>query len=156
MRKSYRTGHLNQAHYSKHLRRKITMPSLSDLKTATRWDKRQPVTGFDGDEPNTVEWLESNIESLMNGYGKFLNDGDYEEFMPYTNKGQPINLKLLQWVEQQLARLYWIKNRFTAYGSKEWKLLEAAHVVALNRMDLIQNQRKYFNYQNFFYKEKYP
>ena len=91
--------------------------SLSELKTATKWDKRIPVTGFDGDEPNTVEWLNGNIESLMNGYSKFLEDGDYEKFMPYTN--QVIDFKVLRWVEQQLARLYWIKNRFTQYGSKE-------------------------------------
>ena len=128
--------------------------NLSSLKTATKWDKRIPVTGFDGDEPNTIENLNGNIDNLMNEYSKFLDDGDYNKFMPYTNKGQPIDQELLSWVEQQLARLYWIKNRFTQYGSKEWKLLEAAHVVALQRMDLATT--KHYNYQNFFYKEKYP
>ncbi len=126
----------------------MTSSSLDSLKTATKWDKRKPVTGFDGDEPNTVEWLNSNIESLMNGYSRFLDDGDYEKFMPFTNKGQPIDYKLLSWIEQQLARLYWIKNRFTEYGSKEWKLLEAAHVVALQRMELATT--KYYNYTNYF------
>ncbi len=128
--------------------------NLSSLKTATKWDKRIPVTGFDGDEPNTIENLNGNIDNLMNEYSKFLDDGDYNKFMPYTNKGQPLDHTVLRWVEQQLARLYWIKNRFTQYGSKEWKLLEAAHVVALQRMDLATT--KHYNFQNFFYKEKYP
>ena len=132
----------------------MTSSSLDSLKTATKWDSVKPITGFDGDEPNTVEFLNSDIETLMNGYSLFLNDGDYEKYMPYTNKGQPIDLKLLSWIEQQLARLYWIKNRFTEYGSKEWHVLESAHVVALNRMELATT--RHYNYQNFFYKEKYP
>ena len=129
--------------------------NLSSLKTATKWDNIDtPPTGFDGDEPETVEMLNNNIDQLMEGYARFLDDGDYNKFMPYTN--QVIDFKVLYWIEQHLARLYWIKNRFTAYGSKEWKLLEAAHVVALSRMNIIENHKKHFNYQNFFYKEKYP
>ena len=43
---------------------------LSKLKTATTWDKAEtPITGFDGDEPNTVDNLNTNIEYLMK-YGE--------------------------------------------------------------------------------------
>ncbi len=60
--------------------------SLSSLKTATKYDGSIPITGYDGDEPETVHNLNTNIEYLMEGYSRFLDDGDYERFMPYTNQ----------------------------------------------------------------------
>ena len=67
------------------------------------------------DEPNYLSFIQLEPDVIMNYYSKFLHDGDYERWQPYTNGKQ-----LTKEDKAELTRCAWILNRFTKYGSKEW------------------------------------
>ena len=91
------------------------------------------------DEPDYISQLNGNLDWLMEDYSQYLHDGDYEKYQPYTNnQGKNIDLNVLYYVEQELSRLYWIKNRFTQRGSEQWDILQKAFELARNRMKFIQ------------------
>ncbi len=101
----------------------------------------EPLKDYAIDEPNYLEELSTweGVQFLMDDYAMYLHDGDYEKYQPYTNnKGTNIDLPTLYYVEQELARLYWIKNRFTQRGSEQWDILQKAFELARNRMKFIQ------------------
>ena len=70
------------------------------------------------DEPNYLSFIQLEPDVIMNYYSKFLHDGDYEHWQPYTDRLKdrtPTDLD-----RKELTRCAWILNRFTKYGSKEW------------------------------------
>ena len=74
------------------------------------------IDGYAVDEPNYLATIQNDVLSVMNHYSRFLHDGDYERFQPYTDWKGLINIE----DEKELARCAWLLNRFTKYGSKEW------------------------------------
>ncbi len=87
------------------------------------------------------------IELRMEGYGVYLNEGDFEKFQPmcYLDKHSPEFLKLHEQVKLiqisddpvKEARRLWILNRFTNYQSDEWKKLrDQQHETILKIPDL--------------------
>jgi len=66
-------------------------------------------------EPNTIETFNKDIDKVIEHYSKFLNDGDFEKYMPMIDKPDP----------KELTRIAWIMNRFTEYGSADWNLIHA-------------------------------
>ena len=56
------------------------------------------------------------VDEELEFYGSFLNDNDYEVYMPMINshtKTQLIN------AQRNLVRALWIRNRFTTYNTEE-------------------------------------
>jgi len=81
------------------------------------------------------------FELRMEGYGLYLNEGDFEKFQPvcYLDKHSQKFLKLHEQVKLiqilddpvKETRRLWILNRFTNYQSDEWKKLRDQHTEAL-------------------------
>jgi len=75
-------------------------------------------------EPNYIDMINNHLEIVMERYSEFLNDGDYEKYMPMIDKP---NYK-------ELTRIAWIMNRFTEYGSAEWNLIHALFTINYNKI----------------------
>jgi len=81
------------------------------------------------------------FELRLEGYGLYLNEGDFEKFQPvcYFDKHSQKFLKLYEQVKLiqisddpvKETRRLWILNRFTNYQSDEWKKLRDQHTEAL-------------------------
>ena len=86
---------------------------------------KQQSLNYAANEPNYIEYVNNNLDSVMNDYSKFLNDGDYEKYMPMIEHPDP----------RELCRIAWILNRFTKYGSKEWNLIHSYFAVNYDRIE---------------------
>jgi len=75
---------------------------------------------FACNEPNYIDKINNDLDSVIEHYSNFLKDGDFERFMPMLGKPIPIELELS--IYRELTRLYWILNRFTEYGSYQWRV----------------------------------
>ena len=58
------------------------------------------------------------IEDIAEYYSKFLQDNDYEFYMPFIHSHTIDDLKNAQ---KNLVKALWVRNRFTKYHSGEWK-----------------------------------
>ncbi len=103
----------------------------------------EALTDYARDEPNYVAIFQGteNFNDLVEDYATFLHEGDFEQYQIHTTTGK-LHYPTLFYVERELVRLFWIKNRFTSYGSEEWNYLHHEINRAKARMDMLKPLRK--------------
>lgn len=97
-------------------------------------------TNYAGNEPNYIDDVNNNLDMIMEDYSMYLRDGDYERFMPMLHESLPPEFELE--IYRELARLYWILNRFTEYGSYQWRVY---NTLFSNSKNMIRNAKAFGN-----------
>ena len=75
-------------------------------------------------EPEYIKTINKDCDKVMEHYSKFLNEGDFEKYMPMLDKPEP----------RELTRIAWIFNRFTEYGSEEWNLIHSYFTINYGKL----------------------
>ena len=85
---------------------------------------KQPAN-YACNEPDYIPMINNKLDTVMNHYSRFLDDGDFEKYMPMIHSPDP----------RELTRIAWIMNRFTEYGSEEWNLIHSYFTINYNRLE---------------------
>jgi len=65
-----------------------------------------------------IELLNTDLDTVMNNYAKFLHDGDFEKYQPMINTPMPDGIR--QYLIREQCRLLWIVGRFTEHLEEAW------------------------------------
>ena len=99
---------------------------------------------YANDEPDFQGFFtpsSKGFDKLVDDYSEFLHDGDFTKYQGFCYS-KKVDYDVLYYIEQELARIYWINNRFTQYGSNEWKHLSDMIQQSRNRMVQLKPVRK--------------